>query len=643
MLTQNQKGRDIIYTGSNKDLLGQIANEINRTRLDVTVQSHYFTLQETVVGNCLKWLYELLSRVTTSPVQIDDFEYQAAEPIVRLTICDVFCQPPMLPIAKMEDRYHLGPEGPPNVFEVSSSPTRLDFMLLYDVKMWKSLRKTLHELIISTLIVSGDAYKIVLAERFAICYPKLVELAITIDREVDLSITSLSVQLFTVPTIARHLALDTTLINEMLLFLYTLFQSGSRREKVTRSHLYQAKRIVDDEMSNSPQVLPSTLLPSSSYALKHSRTYARVVHDMGFLLSTKAVRLELFQSNAPPKVEFWRILKLLAVGQCIDPQTRAITDHVEFEADDWVNAFNLSLNLSQLMPYVAGCFAPFDRADSALLESALAQISSVLITPVAQRPVTWTFLRSDGEFGLYIMPKYQVSTRPVSLHHPLHWLLGMMIAYLPLSTKNCKVDLFEVLTRYFPPTDGLFYAVAIGSDTVRITKVEILSLLFEEPLRTFAMLSQIQAGLWVRNGYMLRAQAHHYEELELREDGHDQDILLLQAAAVTLGPDRFLLQALHRFELWDWLIVRQRTITPTGFDLTKLGVITEGFLNMLIILLTERALCSMGLAEVSPESEIRREMIHHLGAAAHGLPHSAVITKLPDRLMDPHDLNDGCK
>ncbi|TPX46254.1 hypothetical protein SeLEV6574_g03322 [Synchytrium endobioticum] len=637
------EGRDVIYTGADKTILKQIAATISRINLDVTIQPHHFTLQEAVAGRCLEWLYQLLSRVTTSPVQIGHVSYQTAEPIIRIAICDVLCRTPIQPIGEMDDRYHLGPEGPPNLHNILPSPIRLDYVLLYDVKMWKSLRKILHELLIATLIVSGDEYKRAFAERFAACYTKLVENAITIDREVELSVIYLSVQLFTVPTVARHLALGTTVISDMLLFLYILFRASTGRDKVSRQRLHQVQCDIIDEALTSQSIFPPSILPANSYTLKHSRTYAQVMHDISYLLSTKAVRMELFQST-PPVIELSRFLKVFALGQGIDPQTRAIAQHVEFEADDWVNAFNLSLKFSQLLPYVAGCFAPFDRTITSSLEQGLAQTTVMILSPSTQSweadGVKWSLVDNEGS-APYIIPRYQVSTRPVSLHHPLHWFLSLLIAYLPTSSKYSGSSLFDILTRSFPPPDDPCYSVLVGFDTVMVSKMEVLSLLYEEPLRTIAMLTQIQAGLWIRNGYMLRAQAYHYEELELREDGHDQDILLLQTALVTLGADRFLMQALHRFELWEWLIVRQNTVLPTGFDRTKLGAITEGFLRMLIILLTERALCCLGLGQVAVEYEIRREMIHHLAAAASGLPHSAVIARIPDRLTDPHQLNDG--
>ncbi|TPX37695.1 hypothetical protein SmJEL517_g00734 [Synchytrium microbalum] len=643
------EGRDIIFTGTDKERMRQMAAVIHRIGLDVTVQPLQFTNQEKIAGKCIEWLDALLSIVLTHPVKVNGITYEAPEPIVRQKICEILCSEPLTPISRMEDRYHLGPEGAPNVNEISSTPTRLDYLLLYDVKMWKGLRKTLHEFFIGTLIVSGDEFKRILAERFALCYTKLTEHGITIDREVDLSVISLSVQLFTVPTIARHLALDTTIISDMLLFLYNLFRADGGQHRTTRLQIHNVKRNIDDEVFASRTVFPPTVLPANLYTLKHSRTYGQVMHDMSYLLSNKTIRMELFQSNHNI-MDLFRFVKLFAIGQGLDPQTRAITQHVEFEGDDWVNAFNLSLKMSQLMPYVAGCFAPFGRQDISSLEQALAYTASVLVSPAAQTrdniadASKWSLINSDGEFGPYIIPRYQVSTKPISLHHPLHWFLSLLLNYLPVATKNRsdgKDVLVRALTSQFP-TNPAFYSVPVGFDKVSVTKTEILSLVFEEPLRVMAMLAQVQAGLWVRNGYMLRAQTYHYEELELREEGHDQDMFLLQTAVIALGPDRFMLQALHRFELWDWLVTPHITMAmPPGFDKTKFGLLAEDFLRMLIIMLTERALCCMGLDGFGPENEIRRELIHHLGAAKNGLPHSAVIARVPDRLVDPHELNDG--
>ena len=67
------------------------------------------------------------------------------------------------------------------------------------------------------------------------------------------------------------------------------------------------------------------------------------------------------------------------------------------------------------------------------------------------------------------------------------------------------------------------------------------------------LVAQIRAGLWVRNGFGMRAQQLHYKEYSLRENTYDQDIFFLQTAFVILDPSVVLIAILDRFQVQDWL------------------------------------------------------------------------------------------
>lgn len=118
------------------------------------------------------------------------------------------------------------------------------------------------------------------------------------------------------------------------------------------------------------------------------------------------------------------------------------------------------------------------------------------------------------------------------------------------------------------------------------------------------MLAQMRAGLWVRNGFSIRAQYVHYRELNLREFTYDQDIFLLQASFVLLDPEQLLVTLIQRFDL--------RYTLETGkagkFDESQTISMMEELLYTLIVVFSEG-----GDVEGAPiEAVVRRELIHAL-------------------------------
>lgn len=77
---------------------------------------------------------------------------------------------------------------------------------------------------------------------------------------------------------------------------------------------------------------------------------------------------------------------------------------------------------------------------------------------------------------------FKVSARPVSFHHPLHWLLGSLLMNVPASIQTTK------------PLD--FWQSFLGDTRDPELQKSLLSI-FEYPVRVQALLAHIRAGLWV--------------------------------------------------------------------------------------------------------------------------------------------------
>jgi E3 ubiquitin-protein ligase UBR1 len=118
------------------------------------------------------------------------------------------------------------------------------------------------------------------------------------------------------------------------------------------------------------------------------------------------------------------------------------------------------------------------------------------------------------------------------------------------------------------------------------------------------VVAQIRSGLWVRNGYSIRNQAHHYRDLSLRDAAYDNDIFLVQAGFAILGPNLMLATLLDRFELADWVNNLQQT--NTTYDAFQSIFMAEEMLYLIILVVSEvsRAI------NLSEEESIAREIRH---------------------------------
>lgn len=64
----------------------------------------------------------------------------------------------------------------------------------------------------------------------------------------------------------------------------------------------------------------------------------------------------------------------------MNPQTRRLGSHVEYEARDWMYAFNVNISLSSVFDYLVGWVRKADRDDEAgvayLLQRALGSVAA---------------------------------------------------------------------------------------------------------------------------------------------------------------------------------------------------------------------------------------------------------------------------
>ncbi|XP_066279397.1 E3 ubiquitin-protein ligase UBR2-like [Branchiostoma lanceolatum] len=456
-------------------------------------------------------------------------------------------------------------------------------LMLADTALWKIARVQCHQIMMGSLLMDQESKK-----QFSVLYtrnyPQVQMDFMADDHDHGVSIISLSVQIFTVPTLARYLIMEHDLL--AIVIRTFLEQCASCRH---------GRYLLDREKLQ-----------------KNFRRLQFPLLDLKYVLS-----MVPDQWNDQLKRKFMNGFKIMAElltsMQGMDSVTRQVGQHIEMEPE-WESAFNLQIKLAPAVAMMAGWCATdkmvlidaFRIAVKALLE-----ISQLDTVKKCKRRVC------DQEA---IVVDYTVSREPVSIHLPICRLLAGL--YLQLGKYGLTFNSPELYGPLQPP---------IAMD------------LLEQPLKTLVMIAQVHAEMWKRNGYSLFHQVYYYHNVRCRSEMQDKDIIMLQVACAQMDPNQFLIALLNKFELMNWIegdfddfirlffYGRRRDVTEKGSSATDdllrfTNSLVEEFLNFLIIIIGERYV--PGIGQVSSEDMVKREVIHQLCISP--MAHSDLSKALPE-------------
>uniref|UniRef100_A0A060T6C4 E3 ubiquitin-protein ligase n=1 Tax=Blastobotrys adeninivorans TaxID=409370 RepID=A0A060T6C4_BLAAD len=503
-----------------------------------------------------------------------------------------------------DDHWDCDPLGGAREHDVTNA--RVQYLIFFDVRLWKQLRLTLRDLYISVL-VSHSEYKIRLGHLYAQLYPQVAELYALADREPECSIiSSLSTQLFTAPSIATDLV-KYDYYTHFMAALYTFFTNceiGSPRAVSNRGYILMESRML------------------------RNRRFGQLFHDIEYMLNRNTEKA-LISGNID-RIRQAADFILLFQGQ--SPIRRHVIKHVEYESDVWISFFNAMPYVLQLGEIIAQGFEDCTSNDS---EAAIALVSDLA--------ALWAFghytdrfqagevkkapefhissidfphmeLLSEMETTRASTIDYDIKTNQVSLHHPLHAFLSWVI-------QHSKVETAAQLRQLLLPSD----AEVATHFSSRWSDDQVLLAMFDYPIRVLSLLTQIQVGLWVRNGYSVRTQLHHYREATLRDYAFRRDVFMVQTALVVIDPAIVLLELMERFEISSLDNFDDETI-----DKSKKLYIVEEFLRYLIGLLMERTNLQRTNDKETKRQYIRKEIIQCL--AFKDLTFSEMCRSIPDAL-----------
>ncbi|KAJ1953995.1 E3 ubiquitin-protein ligase ubr1, partial [Linderina pennispora] len=540
---------------------------------------------------------------------------------------------------------------------------RLDWFLIFDLQLWKEVRSGLRELYMATLMLDGR-YKMKIALTFSRNYPRLSRAFLTQDRAPEHSVLLFSVQLFTAPTLSAELV-------DHHRFLYIILSVLKRFFVEPTPEFLRHQGVV--------------LCDTESF---RNRRYFHVFHDMRYLAGTPQVRNWVSSQH-----QFLATyVGFIGLFQGMNPNRRAVLQHVEFEADTWVNAFNVTLQVAKSCRQFAECYGISARdlffamrgTLRALRHSValMAEENCAVIIRTAQMqgllgPEAGHTVNTGGNLGdamplvaeahirstmwgsQYYIVKYDVASCPVSFHHPLHWFMAELCQHVKLLSEDIAREygfdsirhmIFTAFNVSYDsalegPTDAAMDDSGAGSSgssgaasraarshrrimtqtDIERAQHELLRIL-DYPIRVCVVMAQIRAGLWVRNGYVIRSQSHHYREVSLRENTYDQDIVMIQFfLSIWPDTDHILMALLDRFGLYDWFSGQPHV--SEVYEQSHLQYMVEEFLNVLIVLVSERHVATgknaLDLA--------RREIVH---GCLSPIAYSELSKKIPERLAE---------
>lgn len=478
---------------------------------------------------------------------------------------------------------------------------RLDFLILYDLRLWKILRINLRHLYITTLVTIPH-FKRIVGLRLAGIYTALAQLYLIADREPDHSIINLTVQILTTPTITQEVVERGNFLSNLMAILYTFL--------TTR------------QVGFPDDVSMRATLAFDVGAVTNRRIFHFFL-DLRWLFQSEFV---LYKVRNEPRY-LLQFLDLVKLHQGVCPNVRATVEHVEYESDAWISASLIVKEVNKLCKLIAGAFEPSPNSDDGNQElqraiRTVAQVTMINSFGYERKRFSAAEVKDDlawhqvGPFEsggkMFSVPKIVVQEEPISFHHPLHYLLSWLIE----NARRVSREEMRTLL-HFAPEDlkDPFNATKTAPAPSTLTPDELLSAIFDHPLRTCVWLSQMKASMWVRNGITLRHQAHTYRNVSHRDVGYQRDIFLLQAGLVLCGDERerpgerFLAQMIDRFQAGNW--VRGKFDVVPGFEETQQLDVMEDFLHLLVIVLSERGNLLPSVDEKTQHDKVLQHDIAH--------------------------------
>uniref|UniRef100_A0A5S6Q1A5 E3 ubiquitin-protein ligase n=1 Tax=Trichuris muris TaxID=70415 RepID=A0A5S6Q1A5_TRIMR len=424
-------------------------------------------------------------------------------------------------------------------------------LLTADPFIWKTCRVSVQRLIMSTLLKEARSRK-EFSTLFLQLYPELLDIYIIDEYSVVVCSISLSVQVFTVKSIAMNL------IKTRGAFAIIL--------KALHSRCSQYR--TDDGPLTFRRETGIHPLSFISQCLK----------DVTYLLTNVPTADQWDDVLRVSFVRGYRALTLfLKCMQDMEKSVRFVGMHIEWEPVI-ETAYSIAESSTNLFQLVHEWASSDEKIASLLLKQAVCDVADYLHKQSYRS--RWV---DFGAQKVCCIP-YDSKIDEVSFFSPLQRMLAGFYLNVPLCGS---------------PHDA--WKTHFG---VEINPLELIQC----ALRAQVCCAETSCGMWKRNGRAAAFQEYAYRSLERRAEMYDRDVLLLQIAATLVVTERYVVQLIASFNLQNFLSHNYQESRSEEEALRIL--ITERFLQLLIVLLGERWI--IGVGTVTEQDILRRSALHVL-------------------------------
>lgn len=443
--------------------------------------------------------------------------------------------------------------------------SRFQYMIYLDVRFWKSIRVFLHDLY-STSLITNLTYKSIMNCQYVDIYPNIADMFLTLDGEPELNIMStLSTQLFTCPSNSTAIIAHGD-VSRFFASIHSFLRTGLIKGTDTSTET-------------------NTILMSS---LKNRR-WGQIFFDLGYVLSHGKAHDIFLSGNIIPMA-----CDILSSFQGRPVMKREKESHVEYESSDYTAFFHAILVIYQYAEYIAQCITHLDpEAKRCISHNSISNIVEYLLR---LESMTQDGALTDYNEVDYGQKEEAGEERKVSFLHPIHSFLSWLIEF-------AKLDSVEDLLGIF---SSALESASYGADLK-----QCIITIFQYPIRTIVLSSQIKSGFWVRNGFSVRSQLQLYKHTGLREQGYMRDMYLIQVFLACSEPD-----VISEIFLKEWLMLDGWTNSKDSFDVPYdpniLPYIVEECLNFFMYLLTDDLYLKGLSSEETSYLKLKDEIIHNL-------------------------------
>ena len=240
---------------------------------------------------------------------------------------------------------------------------------------------------------------------FADNYPLIVDDFLRDDQEKEASIMSLSVQIFTVPSLALHLVEHCDAMAKLIQGFQALLEDNKEGDTLDLSPWQH------DEKSEFQRGLTS-------------------LYDLTYLLSVVPAPA---QWNSRIRTSFkngaMKVMEILFLMQGMDKMKRQVGQHVEMEDSGWKQTYELQSNFSEIVRLVVTWAVADKTMLTSLIEETLKMIT--LRHNTSDMKEVSKYLAFLGPPRSFNVIDYDVSKQMVSMHVPLHRFLVSLLMETP--------------------------------------------------------------------------------------------------------------------------------------------------------------------------------------------------------------------